>query len=58
MVVGFLLSGLRPCQDFFTKVKGLGEEQRRARGRPGERECAEECGLCGKAEGRETSLLM
>ena len=35
-----------------------GEEQGRARGRPGKRKCAEVCGLWGEAVGRELSLLM
>ena len=35
-----------------------GEEQGRARGRPGKRKCAEVCGFRGEAEERETSLLM
>ncbi len=35
-----------------------GEEQGRARGRPGKRKCAEVCGFRGEAAGRETSLLM
>jgi hypothetical protein len=30
----FFLSGLRPCQDFFTVVKGLGGETGRGRLRP------------------------
>jgi hypothetical protein len=35
-----------------------GEEQGRARDRPGKRKCAEVCGFCGEAVGRELSLLM
>ena len=44
MVVCFSLSGLRPCQDFFTRVKGLGGRIREGRvvaqGRGSERKCA------------------
>ena len=40
----FFSSGLRPCQDFFTKVEGLGGRTREGRvlapGRGSERKCA------------------
>ena len=43
-MVVFFPSGLRPCQDFFTKVEGLGGRTREGRvlapGRGSERKCA------------------
>jgi hypothetical protein len=35
-----------------------GEEQGRARDRPGKRKCAEVCGFCEEEVGRELSLLI
>ncbi len=51
MVVVFL-SGLRPCQDFFTMVKGLGGETGRGQLSPPERESVQRCAVLeGKQQG-------
>ena len=58
MVVVFL-SGLRPCQAFFTIVKGLGGKVRRGAAQPpGERKSGGGCSFRRGTEGRKTFLLM
>jgi hypothetical protein len=55
----FFLSGLRPCQPFFTRVKLLGERTRGgAHEPPGMRKCAKVSSFEGGTEGGKTFLLM